>query len=102
MAKAGGPVSIVESLTVMACGFEADGLPLQCIQCLMALLSTQLLPLAEVRARLHISRLLLEHTLNAQDAKKHLQRAVGAYKLEACGSILVHFHVSPDHSHESM
>lgn len=75
---------MIESLTVMARGFEEDGLPLQSIQCLIALVSTSLVPEAEVRARLHLSRLLLEHTLNAQEAKKHLQKAVGECKLQAC------------------
>lgn len=75
---------MIESLTVMARGFEEDGLPLQSIQCLMALVSTSLVPEAEVRARLHLSRLLLEHTFNAQEAKKHLQKAVCSCKLQAC------------------
>lgn len=76
MTRSDGPVSMIESLTVMAHGFEVDGLPLQCIQCLMALVSQPLLPEAEVRARLQLSRLLLSHTTNAHDAKKHLQKAV--------------------------
>lgn len=56
----------------------ADGHPMQAIKCYVAVLSQSMLPSDEAAARLRLGQLLMQHTLNVQDAKQHLQKAVRA------------------------
>lgn len=67
----------LEALTLLAHGFEGQGCHAQAIKCMMAAANTcDMLPASEARVRLHLAKLLLQHTSNVSDAKAQLQRAV--------------------------
>lgn len=68
---------VVHTLQVLASHLSADGHPLQAIKCYVAMMSQSMLPSDEAAARLRLGQLLMEHTLNVQDAKQQLQKAVG-------------------------
>ncbi|EFJ41116.1 hypothetical protein VOLCADRAFT_98912 [Volvox carteri f. nagariensis] len=67
--------AIPDALALLASGFERDGCPIQAIHCLQALANRQLPSDFEAKARLHLGRLLLEHTYNFKEALCHLLRA---------------------------
>eukprot|EP00798_Chlamydomonas_sp_ICE-L_P018304 gene18304-24764_t len=64
-----------EALALMAKELDGQNCPLQAIHCWQAQLGLQLLPDKEVRARMHLGRLLMQHTRNYKDARQHLQSA---------------------------
>jgi hypothetical protein len=51
------------------------------------MLSQSMLPSDEAATRLRLGQLLMEHTLNVQDAKQHLQKAVCSYDPLAPGQL---------------
>lgn len=77
--KQGSAVSAGEltgTLQALAARMAAEGHPLQAIKCYVAMLNQSMLPSDEAAARLQLGHLLMQHTLNASDAKQHLQKAV--------------------------
>lgn len=64
------------SLQLLAARMSAQGHPLEAIKCYVAMLSQSMLPSDEAAVRLRLGQLMMEHTLNMQDAKVHLQKAV--------------------------
>ena len=67
---------VPEALALMAMSYEQDGCPIPAINCLVALVQQKLAADLEVKARLHLARLLLDHTDNSKEALQHLTRAV--------------------------
>lgn len=63
-------------LQLLAARMSAQGHPLEAIKCYVAMLSQSMLPSDEAAVRLRLGQLMMEHTLNMQDAKVHLQKAV--------------------------
>jgi hypothetical protein len=85
----GAAVSVAEvadTLQQLASRLAADGHPMQAIKCYVAMLSQSMLPSDEAAARLRLGQLLMQHTLNVQDAKQHLQKAVSACANKATDS----------------
>jgi hypothetical protein len=78
---------VVSTLQLLASRLAADGHPLQAIKCYVAMLSQSMLPSDEAATRLRLGQLLMEHTLNVQDAKQHLQKAVCSYDPLAPGQL---------------
>lgn len=78
---------VVSTLQLLASRLAADGHPLQAIKCYVAILSQSMLPSDEAAARLRLGQLLMEHTLNLQDAKQHLQKAVRTYRSAPPGQL---------------
>lgn len=76
--SADGPAAaeLHSTLQQLAARMAADGHPIQAIKCYLAVLNQSMLPSEEAATRLKLSQLLLQHTLNVQDAKQHLQKAV--------------------------
>lgn len=64
------------TLAALAVRFTASGHSMPAIKCYVAMLGHSMLPSDEAAVRLNLARLLLEHTLNMQEAKQHLQKAV--------------------------
>ncbi|GFR44019.1 hypothetical protein Agub_g5174, partial [Astrephomene gubernaculifera] len=67
--------NLPDALAILATSYDRDGFPIQAIHCLQALVKQQLPPDFEAKARLHLGRLLLEHTYNFKEASSHLLRA---------------------------
>lgn len=69
--------SIAEGLWELAETHEKEGCIAQAVKCLEAICQSQVsfLPVIEVKTRLRIATLLLEHTDNVTHAKAHLERA---------------------------
>lgn len=76
--SADGPAAaeLHSTLQQLAARMAADGHPIQAIKCYLAVLNQSMLPSEEAATRLKLSQLLLQHTLNVQDAKQHMQKAV--------------------------
>lgn len=70
--------SIAEGLWQLAEEHEKGGCIAQAVKCLEAICQSQVsfLPVIEVKTRLRIATLLLQHTDNVTHAKVHLERAV--------------------------
>jgi hypothetical protein len=64
------------ALQALAARQLSQGHPLQAIKCLEASLRLSPMPADEAQARLRAARLLLAHTTNLAEAKRHLQQAV--------------------------
>ncbi|GLI66110.1 hypothetical protein VaNZ11_009821 [Volvox africanus] len=69
------PDALPNALALLATSYERDGCPIQTIHCLQALVNCQLPPDFEAKARMHLGRVLLEHTYNFREALSHLLRA---------------------------
>ncbi len=67
---------LAEALAQLAVTFERDGNPIQAIHCLQALVDQKQTADREAIARLHLGRLLLQHTVSLEDAQKILLKAV--------------------------
>ncbi|CAM6075414.1 unnamed protein product [Sphagnum tenellum] len=69
--------TLAEGLWGLAEGFEKTGCIAQAIKCLEAICQSHVsfLPIVEVKTRLRIATLLLQHTDNITQAKTHLERA---------------------------
>lgn len=81
---------LCQSLLMLATEAGGKGVPLQAIKCLQGMLSLALLPGEEVKARVKLAQLLLDHTRNVQEAKQHLQHAVGTHcELCQCCSLQI-------------
>lgn len=89
---------LYSSLQLLAARLTAQGHPLEAIKCYVAMLSQSLLPSDEAAARLRLGQLLLEHTLNVQDARLNLQKAVGG---RCCCSVFKRLNSSPASSQPS-
>ncbi|KAG2438757.1 hypothetical protein HXX76_005301 [Chlamydomonas incerta] len=66
---------LAEGLIIVAASYENDGCPIQALHCYQALVNQVLPPDVEVKARLNLARLMLEHTFNVKEACNHLLRA---------------------------
>lgn len=77
------------TLQVLASRLLADGQPLQAIKCYVAMLGQSMLPSDEAATRLTLGQMLMQHTLNAQDAKQQLQKAVSVFLHKALGADMV-------------
>jgi len=77
--------SIAEGLWQLAEEHEKAGCIAPAVKCLEAICQSQVsfLPVIEVKTRLRIATLLLQHTDNIPQAKAHLERAVGVSSLGA-------------------
>ncbi|GBG88220.1 hypothetical protein CBR_g46787 [Chara braunii] len=73
----GNSAIVAEGLWQLANDFEAEQQIPQAVMCLEAICqsNTPFLPEIEVKTRLRIATLLFEHTVNATQAKAHLERA---------------------------
>lgn len=71
--------AIAEGLWQLAEEHEKAGRIAPAVKCLEAICQSQVsfLPVIEVKTRLRIASLLLQHTDNVPQAKGHLERAVG-------------------------
>ncbi|KAH7285526.1 hypothetical protein KP509_33G031900 [Ceratopteris richardii] len=69
--------AVAEGLWLLAERFEEGGCIPQAVKCLEALCQSQVsfLPILEVKTRLRIATILLNHTDNVTHAKNHLERA---------------------------
>lgn len=78
--------SIAEGLWQLAEQHERGGCIAQALKCLEAICQSQVsfLPVIEVKTRLRIATLLLQHTDNVTHAKAHLERAVGFTHKAGC------------------
>ena len=69
----------VEALSVLTKGLLLSGQNFQAIKCLEAVCrSSAQMPVAAAKTRLWLSKLLLQHTQNINEATQHLQQAVSA------------------------
>ena len=80
--------SIAEGLWQLAEQHEKAGCIAQAVKCLEAICQSlvSFLPVIEVKTRLRIATLLLQHTDNVTHAKAHLERAVRVVLHGACKS----------------
>lgn len=78
MSGVASAAEVADTLHQLASRLAVDGHPMQAIKCYVAMLSQSMLPSDEAAARLRLGQLLMQHTLNMQDAKQHLQQAVCA------------------------
>jgi len=79
--------AVADGLRLLARKLVDEGHPLQAIKALHALLSQSLMPADEASVRLQLAQMLSEHTHNAVDAKKQLQRAVSFFDNAGGGKI---------------
>lgn len=71
--------AVAEGLWGLADYHEKTGEIGKAIKCLEAICQSRVsfLPIIEAKTRLHVATLLLRHTHNLNQAKAHLERAVG-------------------------
>lgn len=79
---------LAEGLIVLAASYENDGCPIQALHCYHALVNQVLPPDVEVKARLNLARLMLQHTFNVKEACNHLLRAVSAGGSQPSSSVM--------------
>lgn len=89
---------LADALAELAVTFERDENPIQAIHCLQALVDQKQTADREAIARLHLGRLLLQHTVSLEDAQKILLKAVSHCSLGALWSRVSPIGRSTQHS----